>query len=68
MSIPYCQSIILPGLNLEKVYDWAGIEGLWHCSFASLTIANFYVSTFLIQYHPSTCAEFNNYGIGVTPS
>ena len=28
MSIPYCQSIIPPGLNLEKVYDWAGIEGL----------------------------------------
>ncbi len=33
MSMPYCQSIIPPGLDLKKVEDWAGIEGLWHCSF-----------------------------------
>ncbi|KAF8272752.1 hypothetical protein EI94DRAFT_1769606 [Lactarius quietus] len=33
MSMPYCQSIIPPGLDFKKVLDWAGIEGLWHCSF-----------------------------------
>ena len=33
ISMPYCQSIIPPGLDLKKVDDWAGIEGLWHCSF-----------------------------------
>ena len=33
MSMPYCQSIIPPGLDLKNEYDWAGIEGLWHCSF-----------------------------------
>ncbi|KAI9443387.1 hypothetical protein H4582DRAFT_1808368 [Lactarius indigo] len=33
MSMPYCQSIIPPGLDLEKAHDWAGIEGLWHYSF-----------------------------------
>ncbi|KAH8997404.1 hypothetical protein EDB92DRAFT_2101458 [Lactarius akahatsu] len=31
MSMPYCQSIVPLGLDL-KVHDWAGIEGLWHCS------------------------------------
>ena len=33
MSMPYCQSIIPTGLNLDEVHDWAGVEGLWHCSF-----------------------------------
>ncbi|KAI9460482.1 hypothetical protein BJY52DRAFT_1148041 [Lactarius psammicola] len=33
MSMPYCQSVIPQGLDLKKVNDWAGVEGLWHCSF-----------------------------------
>ena len=33
ISMPYCQSIIPLGLDLKKVHDWAGIEGLWHCSY-----------------------------------
>ena len=33
MSIPYCQSIIPEGMNLDSERDWAGIEGLWHCAF-----------------------------------
>lgn len=34
ISMPYCQSIIPPGLDLSKERDWAGIEGLWHCTFS----------------------------------
>ena len=34
VSMPYCQSIIPPGLDLNKERDWAGIEGLWHCTFS----------------------------------
>jgi F-box domain len=34
VSMPYCQSIIPRGLDLSKVEDWAGIEGLWHCTFS----------------------------------
>ena len=33
MSMPYCQSIVPRGLDLKTVHDWAGVEGLWHCSF-----------------------------------
>jgi hypothetical protein len=33
ISMPYCQSIIPPALDLKRPHDWAGIEGLWHCSF-----------------------------------
>ena len=34
VSMPYCQSVVPPGLDLSKVRDWAGIEGLWHCTFS----------------------------------
>lgn len=34
ISMPYCQSIIPGGLDLDKTRDWAGIEGLWHCTFS----------------------------------
>lgn len=34
ISMPYCQSVILPGVDLAKERDWAGVEGLWHCSFS----------------------------------
>ena len=34
LSLPYCQSIITTGLDLDAERDWAGIEGDWHCSFA----------------------------------
>lgn len=34
ISMPYCQGVIPPGLDLDdKGCDWAGIEGLWHCTF-----------------------------------
>ncbi|KAI9464950.1 hypothetical protein BJY52DRAFT_1202512 [Lactarius psammicola] len=51
MSMPYCQSIIPPGLDIKKVYDWAGIEGLWHCSFCFVDHRE------LLQ--------FNNHAVGV---
>ena len=34
ISMPYCQSVIPPGMDLSKERDWAGVEGLWHCSFS----------------------------------
>jgi len=34
ISMPYCQSIIPPGVDLAKERDWAGIEGLWHCTYS----------------------------------
>jgi F-box-like len=34
VSMPYCQSIIPRGLDLDKERDWAGVEGLWHCTFS----------------------------------
>jgi hypothetical protein len=34
VSMPYCQSIIPFGLDLDKELDWAGLEGLWHCTFS----------------------------------
>ncbi|KAI9508422.1 hypothetical protein F5148DRAFT_913787 [Russula earlei] len=34
ISMPYCQSVIPPGLDLSKERDWAGVEGLWHCTYS----------------------------------
>jgi hypothetical protein len=34
MSMPYCQSMIPPGLDLDTERDWAGVEGVWHVAFA----------------------------------
>jgi hypothetical protein len=34
ISMPYCQSVIPPAIDLSKEHDWAGIEGLWHCSYS----------------------------------
>jgi hypothetical protein len=34
MSLPFCQSVVPEGLDLDVESDWAGIEGLWHCAFA----------------------------------
>lgn len=34
ISMPYCQSVIPPGIDLSKERDWAGIEGQWYCSFS----------------------------------
>lgn len=34
VSMPYCQSIIPSGLDLDSELDWAGIEGVWHCTFS----------------------------------
>jgi hypothetical protein len=34
ISMPYCQSVIPSGMDLSMVLDWAGVEGLWHCSFS----------------------------------
>lgn len=34
VSMPYCQSVVPPALDLTKERDWAGIEGLWHCTFS----------------------------------
>ncbi|KAH7924517.1 hypothetical protein BV22DRAFT_1035027 [Leucogyrophana mollusca] len=33
MSLSFCQSIIPPGLNLDRESDWAGVEGLWRISY-----------------------------------
>lgn len=33
MSLPYCQSIIPEGLDLNQVDDWAGVAGIWRCTF-----------------------------------
>ncbi len=33
MSMPWTQSIIPNGINLEEEQDWAGVEGKWQCSF-----------------------------------
>jgi len=34
ISMPYCQSVIPPDLDLANELDWAGVEGLWHCTFS----------------------------------
>jgi hypothetical protein len=34
ISMPYCQSVIPPEMDLAKERDWVGLEGLWHCSFS----------------------------------
>lgn len=33
MSLPYCQSVIPPEVTLDEDEDWAGVTGLWQCSF-----------------------------------
>ncbi|EMD40152.1 hypothetical protein CERSUDRAFT_122222 [Gelatoporia subvermispora B] len=33
MSLPYSQSIITPGTDLETEDDWAGVSGTWQCIF-----------------------------------
>ncbi|THH32406.1 hypothetical protein EUX98_g1752 [Antrodiella citrinella] len=34
LSLPYCQSVIPDGMDLDTEPDWAGVTGDWHCSFA----------------------------------
>ena len=36
ISMPYCQSVIPPGIDLTTERDWAGVEGVWHCSYSFL--------------------------------
>ncbi|KAF5377965.1 hypothetical protein D9615_006704 [Tricholomella constricta] len=33
MSLPFTQSVIPPGVDLDKEQDWAGVNGLWRVSF-----------------------------------
>lgn len=33
LSLPYCQTVISDGLDLDSELDWAGVEGLWRCYF-----------------------------------
>ncbi|KAI0043955.1 hypothetical protein FA95DRAFT_331717 [Auriscalpium vulgare] len=33
MSLPYCQPIVPPDLDLSVEKDWAGVEGLWNLAF-----------------------------------
>ncbi|KAI0917177.1 hypothetical protein AcW1_007559 [Taiwanofungus camphoratus] len=33
MSLPFCQSVIPPGMDLDQERDWAGVAGQWQCSF-----------------------------------
>lgn len=33
MSLPYCQSVIPRGLDLNVEEDWAGVTGVWQCAF-----------------------------------
>ena len=33
LSQPFCQPIIPPDVGLDLTGDWAGVEGLWRCSF-----------------------------------
>ncbi|OBZ68817.1 hypothetical protein A0H81_11237 [Grifola frondosa] len=33
LSMPYCQSTMPLGLDLDHELDWAGIGGMWQCSF-----------------------------------
>ncbi|EIN11540.1 hypothetical protein PUNSTDRAFT_98672 [Punctularia strigosozonata HHB-11173 SS5] len=34
LSMPYCQSVIPRGMDLDVERDWAGVEGVWHVAFA----------------------------------
>lgn len=34
MSLPFTQSIIPAGVDIDAMDDWAGIEGVWQCAFA----------------------------------
>ncbi|KAJ3557182.1 hypothetical protein NM688_g1607 [Phlebia brevispora] len=33
LSLPFCQPVIPPGLDLDDTEDWAGVAGYWRCSF-----------------------------------
>lgn len=33
LSLPYTQSIIPPGVDLDSEMDWADVEGAWTCTF-----------------------------------
>lgn len=33
MSLPYCQTILPEGLDLDREKDWPGVTGMWTCSF-----------------------------------
>lgn len=33
LSMPFCQPMIPGDLNLDTERDWAGVEGVWKCSF-----------------------------------
>jgi len=61
ISMPYCQSVIPLGMDLAKEYDWAGIEGLWHCSFSFIDHRDLIRKCFppfpLLEEHNLICAQ-----------
>lgn len=36
LTLPFCQSVIPPGMNLDMERDWAGVEGLWYIGYCFL--------------------------------
>lgn len=35
-TLSFCQSVIPPGMNLDRERDWAGVEGLWYFGYCFL--------------------------------
>jgi len=48
-------------MDLAKEYDWAGIEGLWHCSFSFIDHRDLIRKCFppfpLLEEHNLICAQ-----------
>ncbi|KAI6030429.1 hypothetical protein F5J12DRAFT_800318 [Pisolithus orientalis] len=50
LSLPFCQSVIPPGMNLDTELDWAGVEGLWYVGYSFLDHREFLSKDFILFY------------------
>ncbi|KAI6139376.1 hypothetical protein BKA82DRAFT_141212 [Pisolithus tinctorius] len=50
LSLPFCQSVIPPGMNLDTELDWAGVEGLWYLGYSFLDHREFLSKDFILFY------------------
>ncbi|KIK23521.1 hypothetical protein PISMIDRAFT_100267 [Pisolithus microcarpus 441] len=56
LSLPFCQSVIPPGMNLDMESDWAGVEGLWYVGYSFFDHREFLSKVFTPPHCPP-CAQ-----------
>ncbi|KAI6014718.1 hypothetical protein BKA83DRAFT_4087848 [Pisolithus microcarpus] len=58
LSLPFCQSVIPPGMNLDMESDWAGVEGLWYVGYSFFDHREFLIYNYSSQNGPLDTSVF----------